>query len=174
VSKGTARLLKLAIPSVTIYHGEDAKDFFPVMQKLQQASNSGQSVALLYPSEKATPIFDYHQRLPKDNLLDHLVVIDGTWRKAFKIYQQNRWLDNYSSIKLSDTHDSKYVIRKTADNQSRSTLEAVAETLNILSGTDTSPLYALFNGMIEQQMQNMPAAVKIRYEHRKSSKSYSA
>ena len=81
-----------------------------------------------------------------------LVVIDGTWREAKKMYQRSPALQNLAAIHLDLTaieRKSEYVVRTQPTDQCLSTVEIVAHTVEILESDSTvvdklvAPLRAL-------------------------------
>jgi DTW domain-containing protein YfiP len=72
---------------------------------------------------------------------DHLLLLDGTWRKAKKLWLNNPWLHELDACVIEVTQASQYRIRKAPGPQSMSTLEAIAWSLNIIEGCDTGPFF---------------------------------
>ncbi|MDC2888021.1 DTW domain-containing protein [Psychrosphaera algicola] len=83
--KNTIKLAKMACSNIEVFIGESEQDFADIMQTLVNSKT-----ALLFPSDSATP-FD---QLASDISFDYLVILDGTWRKAKRIYFVNPWLKN--------------------------------------------------------------------------------
>ncbi|MEJ6475469.1 tRNA-uridine aminocarboxypropyltransferase [Pseudoalteromonas piscicida] len=155
VAKNTAKLLSLQLSNVTIYIGENESDFNALRTRC-----ADQRVALLYPNDQAHTLISNSNGTVK---LDAIIVLDGTWKKATKLYQLNQWLHALPSFKFDTFHASEYTIRKSKHKYSLSTLEAAAQFLDIADSCDTSALYQLQAGMVKEQMKLMPADVKARY-----------
>ncbi|GLS82093.1 tRNA-uridine aminocarboxypropyltransferase [Paraferrimonas haliotis] len=156
VAKGTARLLSLALNNMQLFVGEQAQDFEQARRYL--ADFEGQ-IMLLYPSDDSVAIAQSSRDGGQRTLL---LVIDATWKKAYKIWQSNPWLAQYPQLRLSGI-DGQYRIRKAASANALSTLEATAYALNELDGSDPKPLLHLFDYFIDRQMAAMPHQVKQRY-----------
>lgn len=119
-------------------------------------------VALLYPSEKAVelsePFFSMARHDEKEANLEshpcHLIVLDGTWSKARRIYFENPWLQSIPHYKLSLSSPSLYEgVRKQPKPGCLSTLESIVYALKVLEpetkGIDG--LLEVFDSMIEDQ-----------------------
>ena len=104
-----------------------------------------------------------NNRLPGLEQKKLLIVIDGTWRKALKMYKQNPWLQSLQAYHFSQKLVSNYYIRRSAVESGVSTLEAVAYFLELVEGINSKPLNNLFDYMQQQQIKLMPEDVKQRY-----------
>ncbi|MGX1113047.1 DTW domain-containing protein YfiP [Pseudoalteromonas sp. MBR-15] len=158
VTKNTAHLLKLGLANCIILSGESEQDF------PELASLPTQSTALLYPADNAIMLdkctdatLDFKQQLT------HLVVLDGTWKKAYKMLMLTPSLQHFKAVSFATLPKNKYVIRKAPRADSLSTLEAVAQSLNLIEQCNVDPLYHLLTALVEKQTQHMPQAVKARY-----------
>ncbi|MCL1101008.1 tRNA-uridine aminocarboxypropyltransferase [Shewanella saliphila] len=155
-AKNTVKLLKLALPQTQIYVGETAADFAELQGYLAAQTRP---VFIVYPNEHSQAA----SQVEADNKAI-IVLIDGTWRKAYRMLQLNPWLLNYPSLHLECDDESQYVIRKAKRSDSLSTLEAAAYTLASLEpGADITPIFAVFNAMVHHKLTAMPAAVRQRY-----------
>lgn len=137
VAKNTARLIKLAIKTTNIWVGETARDFLEAQNSLTQ---SPLPVRVLYPTEHTTML---SESCPQDQGPYHFVLIDGTWKKAYKLWQLNAWLHTLPTISIQDVR-SRYDIRKAPAEHCLSTLEAAAFCLEQTEGINCSPLFTLF------------------------------
>lgn len=177
-SKNTARLVSLALTNCEIYIGECDEDF-PFLSDFPT-----DSTAVLYPDEDAIVLddkvkFSDHttgnnnegtsenkgevNNYPSPFSISHLIVIDGTWKKAFKIIQLTPKLNHFQKVSFKNLPTNRYVIRKALRPDSLSTLEAIAYSLKLLENQPTAPLHKLLNAFIEKQTQFMPEHVKTRY-----------
>ena len=158
VAKNTAKLLTLQLQHIQLVVGETAADFSAVQSYL-----ANRKAALLYPNKHAqTLAAGAAEKLE----LDTIIILDGTWKKATRLYQTNLWLHALPSFSF-DTHDqSKYTIRKSKHQFSLSTLEACARFLALVEGCDINPLLTLQQGMVEQQMKYMTPEVRERYQNK--------
>jgi DTW domain-containing protein YfiP len=75
------------------------------------------------------------------------VLLDGTWRKAKKLWLNNPFLHELDACAIEPEHASKYRIRKRPNEQSLSTLEAIATTLSVVDGTPLAPFEQALNAM---------------------------
>lgn len=125
-AKGTAGLLALGLDKCQVFVGENFSDDAQLNILLNEP---GYETFLLYPGEAsdvAAPLED----LTKRNV--RLVVLDGTWKKAYKILQLSKNLHGLSQITLPENFTSEYRIRKHHDPRGLSTLESVVHSLSIL------------------------------------------
>ena len=164
-SKNSAKLVKLCIKQCEIIIGEQPQDFANI-----RAIKS--PVYVIYPSEQAVPIeslkamhsipLSLSQRddspiLPEDNQQPiTLVFIDASWRKAYKMWQQNPWLQQLPNLTFTDAPKTQYQIRKHKRQTSLSTLEAVAYCLNQIENADTKALFKAFDAMIAMHNRYRP------------------
>lgn len=156
ISKNTAQLLALSLKHCDIIKGENNQDFI-CLQKLPV-----ESTVLLYPNEHAIEL-DLPNNKERLKPITHLIVIDGTWNKAFKILQLTPLLQQFKTVSFNHIPTNRYTIRKAPRADSLSTLEAVAHSLSLIETLDPTPLYTLLDELIEKQTQHMPAHVKARY-----------
>lgn len=155
-AKNSVRLLKLVIPDTQVYVGETAEDFADLRDEL---ASSNRPVYLIYPNEQSQEV-----KQAKPNIDGIYILLDGTWRKAFRMLQLNPWLLALPSLHLDVEQASNYTIRKSSRADSLSTLEAAALVLASLDSTlDVSPLHRAFDAMIQHQLAAMPAHVRARY-----------
>ncbi|MEZ9234044.1 tRNA-uridine aminocarboxypropyltransferase [Shewanella sp. 10N.286.52.A9] len=156
-AKNTVKLLCLTLPETQVVVGETAEDFAELQVYLQQASKP---VYLVYPSETS-------QRASESNSPEDctILLIDGTWRKAFKMLQLNPWLLDLPALHIEFEGVSQYRIRKAKRSDSLSTLEATAYMLQAINPTlDIAPMFAAFDAMVQHKLDAMPPAVRARYD----------
>ena len=105
--------------------------------------------ALLYPAAGAREI----TTLPADERPRHLVVIDGTWFHARKIYDAHQWLRDLPAVSLTPRAPSSYRIRREPQVWCVATIEAIVDALRILEpqtrGLDG--LVRCFSAMVDRQ-----------------------
>lgn len=163
-AKGTVRLLSLSLPNLQCFVGETSSDFDDVAQKI--SAFNGQ-IYLLFPCDESVALEQVFEcknnRLSALEQKQLLIVIDGTWRKALKIYKQNPWLQSLQAYHFSQNLASNYYIRRSAVESGVSSLEAVAYFLELVEGINSQPLHNLFDYMQQQQIKLMPEDVKQRY-----------
>lgn len=150
-AKNTARLISLVIPNTKTFVGESAADFELVKQRLLTRESKDTSIAVLFPSPDSK-IFSEALK-PALHRVQTLILLDGTWRKAKKMWQLNPWLWSLVVSRLEAGSISRYRIRKGSEAGGISTLEAAALALEILEGADTEPLYKAFEAMQDKWQQ---------------------
>ena len=157
-AKNTVRLMQLVIPQMQVFIGEAAEDFTDLQAYLVQANKP---VYVIYPSDSSQTAAQANA--PVDAII---ILLDGTWRKVYRMLQLNPWLATYPALHLDVNHESQYIIRKAKRSDSLSTLEATALLLKALdSSLDTTPLFAAFEAMVQHRLQAMPLQVKARYDY---------
>lgn len=89
-----------------------------------------------------------------------LILLDGTWKKAYKMWQLSTNLHTLTTVKLPEDLQGHYTIRKAPSDNSLSTVEAGFYALSLLEpDNDFSPLLNAFDRMIEFQIAQMPPGV---------------
>lgn len=110
--------------------------------------------ALLYPSTGAREL----AALPEAERPRHLVVLDGTWFHAKKIYDAYQWLRDLPHVSLTPSEPSRYRIRREPKAHYVATLEAIVYALRIIEpqtrGLDG--LLSSFAAMIDRQAAYTP------------------
>jgi len=144
-AKNTARICKLCIPELNIWVGESEGDFLPLSESLKKENAK---VVLLYPSDESIDISTFISKNSRSSASSfRVLLIDGTWKKAYKIMQLNPWLKELTAIKLEDIK-SGYDIRKSPSENALSTLEALAHTLKAIEPeVNTRTLFSAFADM---------------------------
>ncbi|WOL04922.1 hypothetical protein Cni_G13645 [Canna indica] len=104
--------------------------------------------ALLFPSDKAISLkaVDFEVR--------HLVVLDGTWAKAKRIYHENPWLQLLPHLKLDLERESLYAeVRQEPKAGCFSTIESIVCAMKELGGDieGLDKLLDVFRSMIGDQ-----------------------
>lgn len=139
---GTARLLRLGLDAIHVHvlapRGPSAPVAFP------------EGAALLYPGPGARDL----ATLPAAARPSHLVVIDGTWSQAHRIFRDNPWVRGLPRVCVVPPEPSRYRIRAEPRSECLSTVEAVVLALRCLrpdlQGVDT--LISAFDSMIDAQI----------------------
>ena len=147
----SARIADLGISNCEILVGEDFSDSHRLKERL-----ANRQVCLLFPSEDAITTTSYVADNGKPDLC---IVLDGTWRKAKKIYFLNPILQSLPAVTLSETHISNYTIRKSPGAGALSTIEASVAFLREISQDKECHQNCLdaFSGMIKRQIEAMGA-----------------
>lgn len=165
-TKGTVSLLAKSLHYCQVIIGEDFSDNEQLNQVLAQYN-----CLLLYPSEKSKVLSsDLHcclvnsklqndQELAKEFKKYCLIVIDGTWKKAYKMFKLSQTLQQIPQVCLPESLAStgQYHIRKVAKNNALSSLEACCFALSLLEGSDKyQTLLAKFNDFNQFQLSFRP------------------
>ncbi|WP_405632033.1 tRNA-uridine aminocarboxypropyltransferase [Pseudoalteromonas sp. Ld20] len=159
VTKNTARLLSLSLTQCEIKVGESESDFTSILDLPIQTT------ALLYPDKTALLLDDSTTNISQfSKTLTHLIVLDGTWKKAYKIMQMTPSLNAFQKVSFKEIPKNRYRIRKAPRLDSLSTLEAVAHSLALIESIDPQPLYTMLESLNKKQTQFMPEHVKARYQ----------
>lgn len=149
-AKNSARLLHLSVAGSVLVVGEtfDAD----LLDTLLHAGE--RTPLLLYPDTPGTPA---PAPLPPPDLV-RLVVLDATWRKSRKMLYLNPVLQALPRLALSAMPASHYRIRKAHAPDQLSTLEASAHALGQIENDAAryAPLFAAFDGFVEQQAAYLP------------------
>jgi DTW domain-containing protein YfiP len=141
--------MKKSFQSMTVILGEDFTNDDLLNSILNEGKNN---CAILYPNENAISL---EQNSPI-NALTHLILIDGTWRKAKRIFTLSKNLHSLPSFKLLPENNSDYRIRKAPNKESLSTLEATVYALQILEpNLNTKAAVTTFDKMIDFQIKKM-------------------
>lgn len=110
-------------------------------------------IALLYPSENAQQLTEMIKKpssTAHSTSIQCLILLDGTWKKAYRLYQLNPILSTLPHIKLPEGIPSLYQARTTKKENALSTLEACCHALSYLEADDIKyqsllNSFALFN-----------------------------
>jgi DTW domain-containing protein YfiP len=156
----TARIAELSLSSATLHVGLD----FSADSALQAAIHNPEAPPiLLYPGAGAKDL----AREPPSGPVT-LVVVDGTWWQASKLYKLNPFLQKLPCYGLAPAEESRYRIRKEPEAHCLSTIEALEAALSVLEGRpDGLPeLLEPFDAMVETQLDFV--AQESRPRHRRS------
>jgi len=149
-STGTARIAQLAMPNLRIVeYGEDAE---PAKSALpSEVANAH----LLFPGEGAVTLspspLASRDPLPEGEGIRRLIVLDGTWRQTRKMFSKLPALHDVPKVQLPPGAAKVLRLRESTFEEGRSTLEAIAEAIELLEGKDVAaPLYALHSDYVER------------------------
>lgn len=154
-AKNTARLAKLISPSIEIVELTNTKLLNTVVYSLNSAN-----VIVLYPNEGSFALEDYSltQGFKKEEVTNNnlvLVLIDASWRQAYGIYQQQKWLNIFPNCHFDVIPLKQYSIRKSKKGFQLSTIEALARSIEILSGKSGQAYLNIFNYMQDKWKYNL-------------------
>lgn len=162
-AKNTAGLLQLSLKNSQCYKCDaDEAITLPTLDELLFTGNK--QPLLLYPPTRdavalglatPAPMPDMEQVTPATL---RLVVIDATWRKSRKMLYLNRPLQCLPRLVLENPPASLYLIRKAADKNQLSTLEASCYALQQLEQgcVDYSSLLASMRDFVTRQAAFRP------------------
>lgn len=156
----TARIAELSLSNSSLHVGLD----FTSDRAFQAAiGNSGAPPILLYPGEGAKNLATEPPAGPVT-----LVVVDGTWWQASKLFKLNPSLQNLPRYGLSPAEESRYRIRREPEVHCLSTIEALEAALAVLEGKPEGlpELLEPFDAMVETQLGFV--AREHRPRHRRS------
>ncbi|WNC73925.1 tRNA-uridine aminocarboxypropyltransferase [Thalassotalea psychrophila] len=129
-AKGTAMLAHLSLQNSSIIIGENFNEDETLNNIINDDENN---VLLLYPEASS---------LVANKLTDTMIsktvilILDGTWKKAYRMYQLSTNLHRLNKITLANDIKSQYVIRKHHKDSDVSSLEACAHALGALEGNN--------------------------------------
>ncbi|WP_158772055.1 tRNA-uridine aminocarboxypropyltransferase [Paraglaciecola sp. L1A13] len=141
-AKSSVKLIRLCVPNSQIWVGETAHDFCQLIDDLKEQKRKA---CVVYPSQNSIPLESIDNRERRN--VDTLILLDATWRKAYKMWQLNPWLHDLPAWNFAEPPKGKYQIRNTTVESGLSTLEALAQTLYLTQGIDKTPLLETFMGM---------------------------
>ncbi len=140
---GTEKIASLGLVNVSV------ETVFPQERRFCFSRVFPKGTALLFPSPNAA----YIERLTASERPSHLVVIDGTWHQALRIYRHSPMLQSLPCLTFEEQIPSNYRIRMEPDAAANSTIEAVCRALKWLE-PDTLGIDGLlrcFDEMIDLQ-----------------------
>ncbi|GHF01871.1 DTW domain-containing protein [Thalassotalea profundi] len=153
-SKATVPLLLGSLNKCHLFVGENFEQEEDLQSLLCQYRNK---IALLYPSDKAEVITE-RTLVENDNSIVEqdiscIVLLDGTWKKAYRLFQLNTFLHDMKHFALSDNYVGQYHIRKTKKTGALSTLEACCYALSALENCSDRYTALLDNFVAFNQFQ---------------------
>lgn len=158
---GTARILSLSLPNSHLFVGEDFTEHAELSALLQDPKRH---CAVLYPHETSLSIQAWAQS-KQPQQINTVILLDGTWKKAFKMWQLSKNLHLLPLIQLNEGVIGQYRIRKSPKSEGVSTVEAGYHVLSALTGNPEkfAPLMTAFDRLIQQQIDCMPPEVFERH-----------
>ena len=124
----TARLLKLINPESTeliLWERTNAPE------KLIEYINSEKyEIYILFPTENdALSVRKFEYKSSEKTLA--FIILDGTWKEAWKILRKSDYLKKLPRISLTPIHKSEYTLRRGASEGELCTIEAAIEVLKL-------------------------------------------
>ncbi|MFA0442536.1 DTW domain-containing protein [Vibrio sp. 10N.286.49.C2] len=152
---GTAKILQLSLPNTRLFIGENFTDHNELNSLL---SDTSVRTCVLFLSEQSTPISELVKNSDPRPL--RIILLDGTWKKAFKMWTLSTNLHALPLVQLPLDLEGDYRIRKAPTSNALSTVEAGYHVLSILEPEqDFSSLIYAFEQMIEFHISQMPPGV---------------
>lgn len=136
-TSGTARVAALALSnSDVVEFGEDPRP-------ADEALKVYEGAWLVFPDDEG----------PRANVNErpsHLIVLDGTWRQTRRMLKKLPSLHQLPRLWLPEKADAPLRLRESPTAEGRSTLEAIADAVEMLEGPATAaPLHALHERFVE-------------------------
>jgi len=151
--KATAIIAELGLQQYQRWVGEDFTEHGELKQLLE---NKQGKLAVLYPADNAEKL-DVQIESTAATSIEVLIIIDGTWRKAHKIWQLNPQLHQLKVLTFNEVRSSDYRIRKEPEAGCLSTVESIVFALRILERNTQAyqGLLDLFIEMVDFQIGKM-------------------
>ena len=151
-SIGTEKIVRLSIPGSQTFSGIKFQNQTKLTNILTDPNRQGY---LLYPCPEAQSA----EKIQLDfNRQNFLVVLDGTWPHANRIYKENPLLHKLIPISINTDYISNYRIRTQPNSLCLSTVEAVVLCLESLENSPGkyASLLKTFEKMIDKQCKYIP------------------
>ncbi len=148
---GTVRLLKIGLQNLHVHDlHTDIGQSYPMPKGFPL------DAGVLYPGDDSLDLSE----LSESECPSKLVVIDGTWSQAHRIYRDNQWLRRLKRYRLSPSAPSRYRIRKEPSAECLSTLESTVMALSMIEPATPGiqDLLHAFELMNERQVARMKAS----------------
>lgn len=162
-TKGTVALLSRSLSNCQVIVGED----FSQHDELNNILARHQAL-LLYPSAQAQ-VLSSGKKLDKTNINGNeknqlpklLIILDGTWKKAYRMFMLSQNLQALEQVCLPDklANSGQYLIRKVAKENALSSLEACCFALALLENeldekelnkSELPTNYGLYQGLLSK------------------------
>lgn len=118
----TAHLSKLIFDNIFIMDGEDFSH-----NKIINSLDINKTI-LLYPKENFVSI----KSLNNKQSIKNIILLDGTWKKTYKIYQLSKNLHCLKKVAIHSPHQSHLKLRKAPKDGLLSTYETIALSLEYI------------------------------------------
>jgi DTW domain-containing protein YfiP len=155
---GTARMAHLSLPNSSLRVATDFSADPEVVEAL-----AGRSTYVLFPGAQALDIATVPREPPAT-----LIVVDGTWWQARKLLKLNPALAAAPRVAFTPRRPSRYLIRRQPAEFCVSTIEALAEVLEVLEATGPDSFATLldpFHAMVAKQRWFQTQVKSHRHHH---------
>ncbi len=143
---GTVRLLKIVLENIAVHRITATGGV-----EVPKPANFPDDAGVLYPGPGSLDL----EVLRPGERPKKLVVIDGTWSQAHRMYRDSPWLQKLPRYSLNPVEPSRYRIRKEPRHECLSTLESTAMALRMIEpetpGIDN--LLHCFERMVDRQLE---------------------
>jgi DTW domain-containing protein YfiP len=143
---GTAQIAKLSFENLTIFKGEDFSK-----NELLNTTLLNKDCYLLFPGPNSVQVSKLKVSLENSVL----IVLDGTWKKAKKIFYSTPKLQDLKRITLDQNITSEYILRKEPKLGYLSTLEAIVYSLEHLEEKSYSKSIEVLKSIQSFQIKRM-------------------
>lgn len=172
--------------TVILQHPREKKRFYSTAKLITQwirncklvrgVAFNQTAIVDLFPNTKLAVLFPRGNAVPASAI--HLsdattvIVIDGTWSEAKKMYRENTWIADLPHVSLSPLLRSRYRIRKQPRPECLSTIEALAYMFieNSSSRRQKDAIYMNllegFDRMVDTHLHSIPADKRRYYDSR--------
>ncbi|MCK6262073.1 DTW domain-containing protein [Vibrio sp. ZSDE26] len=162
---GTAKILTLSLENSVCFIGEDFSQHTELNSLLD---DSHYTHYIMYPCDQSYCVSSLSVNGDEQSGLGlnpsskkiRVILLDGTWKKAYKMWQVSKNLHELPMLHLPKGLKGNYRIRKAPSDNSLSTVEAGYHVLSILQPEqDFTPLLTAFDNMIQFYINQMPEGV---------------
>jgi len=167
----TCRMLELGLEEDCVHVFRGRK--FPGNHVDLTSTLNDPSTCLLYPGQDSVSL----EKCDRTSI-SSLVILDGTWDQARKIYNWNPVLQKLRKVSLSVSRPSEYIVRTQPTKDCMSTLEAGVHSLAILENRPEivepllAPLVSMCNtqishGAVNHDSQDMKTIMQENHQYQK-------
>lgn len=148
---GTARFVDLGLERSQIVVADRIEGTGDERERLIAGIGFPKGAALLFPSEDARDV----ETLSEGERPDCLIVIDGTWSQAKRLFLDDPRLAALPKVRFTPEQESRYRIRREPQKDFVSTVESIAEVLRSLEPglPGLNQLVESFERMVVRQEQ---------------------
>lgn len=148
-AKNTVSLLCLGLPSIRCISIDDRNLLEGALSQLDTSK-----WRLVFPCDDAIPVESMNRASVSQ--IEGVILLDATWRKAKKMYLTEPLLHDFRAITFSQAPVGQYIIRKSPDDLSVSTLEACAYVVEQITADNMQPLRDFMVAAQEWQWRKQP------------------
>ncbi|PQJ89565.1 tRNA-uridine aminocarboxypropyltransferase [Aliivibrio sifiae] len=158
---GTVKILSLSLTNCRTFIGENFTEHTELNQLLADDSYQHQVLFLDGTSQAISSSLNTAEKKQR------VILLDGTWKKAYKMWQLSTNLHTLPKVHLDTELSGNYRVRKAPKDNALSTAEAGYHVLSQLdsdvnNGNDTEKFDSIltaFDNMIEFHISQMPEGV---------------